>query len=41
MEAFFVFSPKPPTSVGGYHQLGFACIFVCMACQLEVDSAMQ
>ncbi len=20
----FVFSPKPPTSVGGYHQLGFA-----------------
>jgi hypothetical protein len=22
--AFFIFGPKPPTSVGGYHHLGFA-----------------
>ena len=21
---FFIFGPKPPTSVGGYHHLGFA-----------------
>jgi hypothetical protein len=23
--ALFIFGPKPPTSVGGYHSKGFAC----------------